>query len=159
MASRPSAVFSEFAVRSDVEQPAGEANALTMKRILLVDAQAHVLRVMKLNLDRSGYEVDTALNGETALRLLREQHYDVLITGTDVPHIDGHQLCRKVQNMFGAVAPLMLVVAESRSESDVSDWIEMLPNAERLEKPVSLRRIVACLNEYFSDSGKRATDH
>jgi len=156
MASRPSAVFSACSV---VEQPPGSCNALAMKRILLVDAQAHVLRVMKLNLDRNGYEVDTALNGETALRLLRQQRYDVLITGTDVQHIDGHQLCRKVQNMFGTVAPLMLVVAGSHSEFDASDWIEKLPNAERLEKPVSLRWIVARLNEYFNDSALRTADH
>jgi two-component system alkaline phosphatase synthesis response regulator PhoP len=151
MASRPSAITPEFSDRSDAEQPSDQATTLAMKRILLVDAQAHVLRVMKLNLDRNGYEVDTALNGETALRLLREQHYDVLITGSDVAHIDEHQLCRKVQNMFSVNAPLILVVADGDSEPEASAWIEKLPNVERLEKPVSLRWIVARLNAYFTD--------
>ncbi|MEE9322198.1 MAG: response regulator [Granulosicoccus sp.] len=153
MASRSSAVLSENSDCSGTEQPSGQGNTLVMKRILLVDAQAHVLRVMKLNLGRNDYEVDTALNGETALRLLREQRYDVLITGSDVPHIDEHQLCRKVHNMFASNAPLMLVIADCDSELEAPAWIEKLPNVERLVKPVSLRWIVARLNAYFNDPG------
>jgi len=123
------------------------ANTAAMRRILLVDDQAHVLRVMKLSLDRNGYEVDTALGGEVALCMLHEQHYDVLITDVDMPRMNGRQLCDTVQHQLKEHAPLTFVIANVTD--DAADWVEQLPNTEWLEKPLSLRWIVARLNEYF----------
>ena len=64
-----------------------------LKRILLVDDQAHVLRVIKLSLDRNGFEVDTALSGDTALAMLKSagahasdnRHYDCLLYTSPSP--------------------------------------------------------------------------
>jgi len=67
-----------------------------MKRILLVDSQAHILRVMKLSLGRNGYEVDTALNGEVALEKMRETHYDVLIADKDLNSMTGTIACNGI---------------------------------------------------------------
>ena len=71
-----------------------------MKRILLVDNQAHVLRVMKLSLDRNGYEVDTALSADVALGMLRKQKYDVLITDNSLSKMDGQQLIDTIADQF-----------------------------------------------------------
>ncbi|NNL50134.1 MAG: DNA-binding response regulator, partial [Woeseiaceae bacterium] len=45
-----------------------------MKKILLVDDQAHVIRVVKLGLEDGGYEVDTAANGSECLVKLCSAH-------------------------------------------------------------------------------------
>lgn len=124
-----------------------QAEPDAMKRILLVDDQAHVLRVMKLTLDRNGYEVDTALSGEVALSMLNEHAYDVMITAVEMPGMNGQVLCQSVQRQFGNDAPLTFVVSDA--SGDTSDWVAQLPNTECLEKPVSLRWLVARLNEYF----------
>jgi len=42
-----------------------------MKRILLVEDEAHIVRVMKMALERAGFAVETAGNGEEALKYLR----------------------------------------------------------------------------------------
>jgi len=101
-----------------------------MKRILLVDNQAHVLRVMKLSLDRNGYEVDTALSADVALRMLRETRYDVLITDNALTKMDGQQLIDTVSEQFQSRAPIMFLT-------------------ECMEKPISLRYLVGRLNELF----------
>ena len=133
---------------SDVEVSSQTSACASMKRILLVDDQAHVLRVMKLILDRNGYEVDTALSGDVALGMLHEYDYDVLITDADMPRMDGQQLCRQVQRQFADTAPLTFVIADN-IEENTNDWIAEFPNTECLEKPVSLRWLVARLSEYF----------
>jgi len=124
----------------------------SMKRILLVDSQAHILRVMKLSLDRNGYEVDTALNGEVALEKMRETHYDVLITDKHLSSMTGEQLLASVAAHFNTDiyvdAPRMFLIT--------SEDVSVLPDSELaqtdfecLEKPVSLRYLVARLNEVF----------
>lgn len=122
---------------------------LALKRVLLVDDQAHVLRVMKLTLDRNGYEVDTALNGEVALQLLTEHRYDAVVTDSDMPHMDGRTLCEHIHQQHLDETPFILVVGSDEPEPTELNWIDEFDNTERMDKPVSLRWLVARLSEYF----------
>lgn len=128
------------------EETAQVVRDVQQRRILLVDEEAHVLRVMRLNLDRHGYEVDTALSSEAALQLLREQTYDVLIVSGEMPDMSAQQLCSSAASQLEASVQLMLIMA---SPGDY--WVDELAFVERLEKPVSLRWIVGRLSEAFGD--------
>ena len=122
-----------------------------LKRILLVDDEAHVLRVMRLSLDRNGYEVDTALDGEVALRMLGERRYAVMITGAELAP-NGRGLCDSVRERLGERAPLMLVMSDAEASGGTGSPLgDCPPGVEPVERPVSLRWIVARLNEYFGD--------
>lgn len=124
-----------------------------MKRILLVDDEAHVLRVMKLSLERNGYDVDTALSGDVALSMLREQDYHALITDLDMPKMSGRHLCKTVRSRHGDSILIFVIVSTASVDTvpEQLDWIKSEVNMEALEKPVSLRWIVARLNEFFGD--------
>jgi len=119
-----------------------------MKRILLVDNQAHVLRVMKLTLDRNGYEVDTALSGSVALGMLRETQYDVLITDSGLEELDGQQLINAINEQFRSRAPAMFLVTDKAAD-ELAQWSATTERTECLEKPISLRYLVGRLNELF----------
>lgn len=119
-----------------------------MKRILLVDNQAHVLRVMKSTLDRNGYEVDTALSGDVALGMLRTQQYDVLIADSGLEKLDGQQLIDTISDQFRSRAPAMFLVTDKESKG-LEKWSGTLERTECLEKPISLRYLVGRLNELF----------
>lgn len=125
-----------------------------MKRILLVDNQAHVLRVMKLSLDRNGYEVDTALSADVALRMLRETKYDVLIADNELEKMDGQQLIDTIADQFRSRAPVMFLVTERDADS-LEQWSQDMDRTECMAKPISLRYLVGRLNELF---GKYDTD-
>ena len=129
-------------------------SANQMKRILLVDNQAHVLRVMKLSLDRNGYEVDTALSADVALGMLRKQKYDVLITDNSLSKMDGQQLIDTIADQFQSRAPIMFLVTESNIEL-LEQWCSTIDRTECMEKPISLRYLVGRLNELF---GKYESD-
>ena len=116
------------------------------RKVLLVDEQAHILRVIRLNLGRHGYEVDMALNSENALRLIRENQYDVLIITSDLPDMTAKRLCENLEYQLVNNRPLILVGAR---EEDT--WLDSSKAAERLDIPVSLRWIVARLSEAFGD--------
>lgn len=119
-----------------------------MKRILLVDDDAHVLQMMRGALDRNGYEVDTALSGNVALRLLSEVPFHVAIVGAELADMSGLRLCENIQKRHAERRLLTFLVDGDAALAD-SAAMYHLPNVEPLEKPVSLRWLVARLNEYF----------
>lgn len=136
-------------------------NGDPLKRILLVDDQAHVLRVIKLSLDRNGFEVDTALSAEIALEMLQQGRldanpYDVVITDMDMPVMDGQQLADCINRRFEVQAPLIFLVGEE-SDQQLAVWAESQASTEIVEKPISLRWLVSRLNGYFGHYDTVAT--
>ena len=120
-----------------------------MKRILLVDDEPHVIRIMKLALVKAGYEVDEAANGIQALDKINRAHPDVLITDIDMPRMDGKELCRHIEKNFPD-RKLRIYVLTSRAEDEHREWTGNMRNLEFLEKPVSIRQLVTRMNEYFA---------
>ena len=122
-----------------------------MKRILIVDDEPHVIRVMRLALERSGYEVNEAANGEVALQRIVERTPDIMITDIDMPRMNGEQLCKDIcQSM--PERTFRIYVLTARAELEHRQWSKLLPNVGFMEKPVSIRKLVARLDAYFSDN-------
>lgn len=64
------------------------------KRILVVDDDVKTVELVKLYLNRDGYRVLTAFDGEEALRLARESRPDLIVLDLMLPGIDGLDICR-----------------------------------------------------------------
>ena len=123
--------------------------AMENKRILVVDDEPHIIRVVKLSLTRQGYHVDAARNGEEALQQLHMQPYDVVITDIQMPRMTGEQLCFAMHEQVPRQTPLTLVLT-SRTDLEHREWVRKLPNTELLEKPVSLKWLTSRLHRYFA---------
>lgn len=122
-----------------------------MKRILLVEDEAHVVRVMKMALERAGFAVETAGNGEEALKYLENGHPDVMITDIDMPRMTGRELCMRI-NADMPDRNFFIVVVTARTEIEHREWSQLIPNLGFLEKPVSVRKLVSRLEERFTDA-------
>lgn len=122
-----------------------------MKRILLVEDEAHVVRVMKMALERAGFAVETAGNGEEALKYLENGHPDVMITDIDMPRMTGRELCMRI-NADMPDRNFFIVVVTARTEIEHREWSRLIPNLGFLEKPVSVRKLVSRLEERFTDA-------
>ncbi len=142
---RASAQKDQYVVPVQSDDAINSASVLA-RRVLLVDEQAHVLRVMRVNLDRHGYEVDTALSASNALQLLREQAYDALIVTSSVPDMSGRELYEMATQKSENSLQLVLICA-----NDDNQWIDSSTIAEQLDRPISLRWVVARLGEIFGD--------
>lgn len=122
-----------------------------MKRILLVEDEAHIVRVMKMALERAGFAVETASNGEEALKYLENGHPDVMITDIDMPRMTGRELCMRI-NADMPDRNFFIVVVTARTEIEHREWSQLIPNLGFLEKPVSVRKLVSRLEERFTDA-------
>ncbi|MDH4022865.1 MAG: response regulator, partial [Gammaproteobacteria bacterium] len=65
-------------------------------RILIVDDEAVALRVLRVGLERGGYQVDSAANGQQALAAILEAPPDALITDIEMPMMSGEELCARL---------------------------------------------------------------
>ena len=125
-----------------------------MKTVLIVDDEPVVRRVLQLALEQAKYEVLSASNGEEALDVVREAHPDVLITDIEMPRMSGETLCKKLcEEVPERAFPIFVVTSVTAIEH--REWSRDLPNVMFLEKPISARKLLARLNEYFSSEPGR----
>ncbi len=113
-----------------------------MKRVMIVDDHAPVLRVLRLGIEEAGYEVDSASNGSECLVELCNGLPDFLVTDIDMPRMSGKELCMAIEEQFPN-RTFPIVVLTSRTELEHRDWTRDIPNLSFMEKPVSVRRLVS----------------
>jgi len=89
----------------EINEPPAEADAKV--RILYVDDEPSLRKYGELVLQRSGFEVDTAADGEEAWAALQTRKYDLLITDNHMPNVTGLELIKKV-GAAGLRLPIIL---------------------------------------------------
>ena len=87
-----------------------------MPTILIVDDEAHILRITSMWLRRHGYEIFEATNGAEALELLEHQSIDLVITDMNMPVLSGLDLVRTVRTERGSDVPFVLLTARCDQE-------------------------------------------
>src|SRR5207245_3809777 len=87
-------------------------------RVLVVDDEQRLRKVLAATLQREGYEVQVAANGEEALAALDRDGADVVVTDLVMPRMDGLSLLRKVVVSHPDV-PVIVVTAHGRVDSAV----------------------------------------
>jgi len=81
------------------------------KKVLVVDDDAKTVELVKLYLDRDGYEVLTAYDGVEALRLAREGYPDLIVLDLMLPDIDGLEICRTLRRESDV--PIIMLTART----------------------------------------------
>lgn len=121
-----------------------------MKKILLADDEPHVLRVLKMSLERQNYEVETCANGKEALAKLALGYPDILITDIQMPQMTGEELCKHIAEHMPD-RDFLIFVLTSRTEIEHREWTREMHNLQFLEKPVSIRNLIDKLDDYFAN--------
>lgn len=121
-------------------------NSSSVKRILIVDDEPNVMRVLKLMLERAGHRVRTACDGVEGLAQVRAEPPDVLVTDIQMPRMDGRELVRTLHAEMPDRA-FDIYVMTSMTERGEREWVRKIPRVVFLEKPVSPRQLVARLTQ------------
>ncbi len=82
-----------------------------MPKILVVDDEAHIVRVLAIWLGRHAYDVIGASNGAVALDILERDSVDIIISDMNMPNIDGLELVRILREERDIDVPIMLLTA------------------------------------------------
>lgn len=84
-------------------------------RILVVDDDPQIRRVMRVTLTGQGYEVDDAKTGEMALEKLREARFDLVLLDMNMPGMGGIETCREIRSQ-SEIAIIMLTVRDTEAD-------------------------------------------
>jgi two-component system, OmpR family, KDP operon response regulator KdpE len=83
-------------------------------RILVVDDDPQIRRVLKVNLSGQGFEVDDAKSGDAALERLREARFDLVLLDINMPGMSGLEICRAIRSS-SEIAIIMLTVRDDEA--------------------------------------------
>ena len=120
-------------------------------KILIVDDEAYIRRVLELKLKNKGYEVFTAVDGTEGFEKFNLYHPDVIITDIKMPGIDGQALCEQINNSNNNKPYLIIVITCSVSDGNMR-WINNMSGTLLLEKPFSPSRLLEAVENYIESS-------
>lgn len=98
-------------------EPGGERHRGAGARVLVVDDALTVRELQRSILERAGYQVTTAVDGEDALRLLNAEKWDLVLTDVEMPRLDGFGLVEAMRAR-PALAAVPVVILTSRASED-----------------------------------------
>jgi len=85
-------------------------------KVLVVDDEPQITRVLRTVLVSQGYQVRTAAEGEGALASFQEWTPELVITDLYMPHMNGVELCRRIRSMSSVPIIVLSVKGEEKSK-------------------------------------------
>ena len=113
-----------------------------LKHILVIDDEADLVELVIYNLKKEGFSVDSASDGETALKKVRKGTYDLLILDLMLPGIQGTELCRILRNDPKTSSVPIIMLTAKAEEVDKIVGLEIGAD-DYVTKPFSPRELVA----------------
>jgi DNA-binding response OmpR family regulator len=120
-------------------RPASPYDAGAMTRVLIVDDEPAIVRLIRDYLERAGFEVVTAGNGEDALQVFARGRPDLVILDLTLPRMDGLDVARALRR--AGDVPIIMLTARTE-EADRVAGLELGAD-DYVTKPFSAREIVA----------------
>jgi DNA-binding response OmpR family regulator len=107
-------------------------------RILVVDDEARIVEVVKAYLEKEGFEVLTAMDGETAIKVFKDEIVHLVVLDLMLPKLSGEEVCSKLR----AISDIPIIMLTAKVEED--DKLEGLAIGadDYLTKPFSARELV-----------------
>jgi len=110
-----------------------------LKKILVVDDEKPIVEILQYNLEKEGYLVNTAFDGEEALRMVEEENPDLIVLDIMLPKKDGFTVCREIRASRNI--PIIMLTAKEL-ETDKVLGLELGAD-DYVTKPFSAREITA----------------
>lgn len=120
-----------------------------MKKILIIEDEQSILKLLSYNLEQEGYEVESAMDGQLGLEMALEHDYDMVLLDLMLPSKDGMEICRELRQERVEVPIIMLTAKDS--EIDKILGLEIGAD-DYITKPFSPREVIARMKAIFRRS-------
>lgn len=111
-------------------------------RVLIVDDEPDILLMLRMNLEADGFETALAADGETAIKRMNEEKFDVVLLDVMMPVMDGWGVLQQVRE--GEDVPPIIVLSAKSSDRDVARALD-LGAAEYVTKPFDVVALPALI--------------
>jgi two-component system alkaline phosphatase synthesis response regulator PhoP len=120
-------------------------------RILLVEDEENLNKIITMNLEMEGYEVVSCDHGRKALEITENQHFDLLILDVMLPEVNGFQICEKVRLQNKKVG-IIIISAKDTSQDRITGL--KLGADDYLTKPFLLEELLLRVNNVLRRSSE-----
>ena len=110
------------------------------KTVLIVEDEKGIVDILRFNLEKEGYAVLTAYDGETGLALAQEKNPDIILLDVMLPKMNGFDVCRILRENGSSVPVIILTAREE--ETDKVLGLELGAD-DYITKPFSMRELMA----------------
>lgn len=121
------------------------------RRVLVVDDEKLIVKGIRFSLEQDGMKVDCAYDGEEALKLAKENAYDLILLDIMLPKNDGFEVCQQIRE-FSDV-PIVMLTARN---DDMDKILGLEYGADDyITKPFNILEVKARIKAIMRRTGKR----
>ncbi len=118
------------------------------KKILAVDDERHIVRLVQVNLERQGYEVVTAFDGKEALEKVESENPDLIVLDVMMPYMDGFEVLQHLKkNQNTRDIPVIMLTAKAQDADVFRGWQSGVDCY--LTKPFNPMELIAFVRRIF----------
>ncbi len=125
---------------------------MATERILVVDDDTNICELLRLYLEKEGYNVSIANNGNDAVRMFKDLNPDLMILDIMLPGLDGWQVCREVRKF--SENPIIMITAKGETFDKVLGF--ELGADDYVVKPFEAKEVLARVKAVLRRSGASA---
>ncbi|PUV22734.1 MULTISPECIES: response regulator transcription factor [Sphingobacterium] len=127
------------------------------QKILIVDDEKDILDLIAFNLNREGYQVSTAQNGEEAIQVAKQVNPDLIILDVMMPKMDGIEACRIMRAMPEFKNTFMVfLTARSEEYSEIAGF--HVGADDYIAKPIKPRALMSRINAILRRNASEESD-
>lgn len=110
-----------------------------MKKILIIEDDPKIRRVLQLELEHEGYQVELAEDGEKGILKVQKFYYDIILLDLMLPYLSGEEVCRKIRKISDV--PIIVITAKD----DIHNKVELLDMGadDYITKPFNIEELFA----------------
>ena len=126
------------------------------KKILAVDDEKHILRLVQINLEKAGYEVVTGSNGREAIEKVRSEKPELVVMDVMMPEMDGFEALKQLKaDPETADIPVIMLTAKAQDADVFHGWQS---GADLyLTKPFNPMELLTFVKRIFDAKGEAET--
>jgi DNA-binding response OmpR family regulator len=122
-------------------------------KLLIVDDNPNVLKLLKISLSKAGYDIVEAENGEVALEVAAKENPDLIVSDIMMPKMDGIELCWMIrENSDIPLVPFIFLTSFEDPETEIRGF--RAGADEYLHKPIDRKELLSRVEILLERSGK-----
>ncbi len=129
---------------------------MAKKKILVVDDERSIVRLVQVNLERAGYEIVTAYDGVEALEKVKDEMPDMVVLDVMMPRMDGFEVLKNLQaDPRYQDIPVIMLTAKAQDADIFKGWASGV--SSYLTKPFNPRELLVFVERIFQSLDDPAT--
>ena len=126
------------------------------KKILAVDDERHIVRLVQVNLERAGYQVVSAFDGKEALKKVESEKPDLIVLDVMMPHMDGFEVLKRLKSEDKTKnIPVVMLTAKAQDADVFRGWASGVDcYLTKPFNPIELLTFVKRIFESYDEGGQ-----